>query len=86
MIGLVVESHCHYFASLSYPEPTEVGVGIERLGQSSVRYRLGVFRSGAPTAAAAGGYTHVYVDRATNRPAPIPDGHRRLMESLKVGE
>jgi len=86
VVGLVVESHCRYFASVSFPELTEVGVGIEHLGQSSVRYRLGVFRAGALTAAAAGGYTHVYVDRATNRPTPIPDGHRRLMETLKVGE
>jgi acyl-CoA thioester hydrolase len=84
VIGLVVESHCRFFASLSYPEPAEVGVGIEHLGRSSVRYRLAVFRAGAPTAVAAGGYTHVYVDRATNGPVPIPDGHRRLMETLKV--
>ena len=85
VVGLVVESHCRFFSSLTYPDPAEVGVGIEHLGRSSVRYRLAVFRAGAPVAAAAGGYTHVYVDRATNRPLPIPDGHRRLMETLKVG-
>jgi acyl-CoA thioester hydrolase len=84
VIGLVVESFCRYFTSLTYPEHAEVGVTVEHLGRSSVRYRLAVFEAGAPEAAAAGGYTHVYVDRATNRPVPIPDGHRRLMEALTV--
>jgi acyl-CoA thioester hydrolase len=50
-----------------------------------VRYHLAVFKAGAPNAAAAGRYTHVYVDRATGRSVTIPDGHRRLMEGLKVG-
>jgi acyl-CoA thioester hydrolase len=84
IIGLVVESHCRFYASLTYPEPAEVGVAVERLGRSSVRYRLAAFKAGAETAAAAGGYTHVYVERATNRPVPIPEGHRRLMEGLKA--
>ena len=84
VIGLVVESHCRFFASLTYPEQAEVGVAVERLGRSSVRYRLGVFKAGAQEATAAGGYTHVYVERATGRPVPIPEGHRRLMEALKA--
>ena len=84
VIGLVVESNCRFYASLTYPEPAEVGVAVERLGRSSVRYRLAVFKAGAEQAAAAGGYTHVYVDRATNRPVPIPEAHRRLMEGLKT--
>jgi acyl-CoA thioester hydrolase len=84
IIGLVVESNCHFYASLTYPEQAEVGVAVERLGRSSVRYRLAVFKAGANEAAAAGGYTHVYVERATNRPVPIPEAHRRLMEGLKA--
>lgn len=84
VVGLVVETGCSYFSSLTSPEPVEVGVAVEHLGRSSVRYRLGVFGAGAPAAAAAGKFTHVYVDRKTNRPVPIPDGHRELMESLKV--
>ena len=83
IIGLVVESSCRFYSSLTYPEPAEVGVAVEHLGRSSVRYRLAVFKAGEATAAAAGGYTHVYVERATNRPVPIPDSHRRLMEGLK---
>ena len=87
IIGLVVESSCRFYASLTYPEPAEVGVAVEHLGRSSVRYHLAAFRAGgaeAAAAAAAGRYTHVYVERATNRPAPIPEGHRRLMEKLRV--
>ena len=84
VIGLVAESNCSFYASLTYPEPAEVGVAVERLGRSSVRYRLAVFKAGAQEAAAAGGYTHVYVERATGRPVPIPKAHRRLMEALKA--
>jgi acyl-CoA thioester hydrolase len=84
VVGLVVESNCRFYASLTYPEPAEVGVAVERLGRSSVRYRLAVFKAAAQDAAAAGGFTHVYVERATNRPVPIPDAHRRLMEGMKA--
>ena len=84
IIGLVVETNCRYYSSMTYPEPAEVGVAVEHLGRSSVRYHLAVFRAGAPEAVAAGRFTHVYVDRQTNRPFPIPDGHRELMEKLKL--
>jgi acyl-CoA thioester hydrolase len=83
IIGLVVESNCRFYSSLTYPELVQVGVAVEHLGRSSVRYHLAAFRTGAPEAAAAGRYTHVYVDRQTNRPFPIPEGHRELMEKLK---
>jgi acyl-CoA thioester hydrolase len=85
VVGLVVESNCRFYDGLTYPEPAEVGVAVEHLGRSSVRYHLAVFKAGAPNAAAAGRYTHVYVDRATGRPVAIPDGHRRLMEGLRLG-
>ena len=84
IVGLVVETNCRYFASLGFPDPTEVGVAVEHLGRTSVRYHLGVFKAGARAAAAAGRFTHVYVDRHTNRPFPSPDGHRDLMEKLMV--
>ncbi len=85
IIGVVVETNCRYYSSLAYPDLAEVGVAVEHLGRSSVRYRLGVFKAGAPLAVAAGRFTHVYVDRQTNRPLPIPEGHRALMETLIVG-
>ncbi len=84
IIGLVVESNCRFYSSLTYPEAADVGVAVEHLGRSSVRYHLAVFKAGDATAAAAGRYTHVYVERATGRPVSIPEGHRRLMEGLRV--
>jgi len=84
IVGIVVETSCRYYSSLTYPDLAEVGVAVEHLGKSSVRYHLGVFKAGAPVAAAAGRFTHVYVDRETNRPFPIPEGHRELMETLVV--
>jgi acyl-CoA thioester hydrolase len=85
IIGLVVENNCVYFSSLAFPDVVEVGVAVGELGRSSVRYLVSAFKAGAPRAAAQGRYTHVYVDRATQRPTPIPDAHRRLMEGLRVG-
>jgi acyl-CoA thioester hydrolase len=72
VIGLVVETHCNYFAPLAFPQPVEAGLRVARLGASSVRYEIGLFAAGAPLAAACGHFVHVYVDRATRRPAPLP--------------
>jgi acyl-CoA thioester hydrolase len=84
IIGLVVENNCVFFTSLAFPDAIDVGVGVEALGRSSVRYLVAAFKSGASRAAAQGRYTHVYVDRVSQRPHPIPEGHRRLMESLRA--
>lgn len=81
-IGLVVETGCRYFAPLEYPGEVDVLLGIERLGTSSVTYRLGVFAKGAASAAAEGHFTHVIVDRASRRPVPIPADWRRAFAAL----
>lgn len=81
-IGLVVETGCRYAAPLSYPEPVEVGLAVERLGSSSVRYRLGVFAKGADEASAEGNFVHVYVGRADRRPVPLPDAWRAKLEAI----
>jgi acyl-CoA thioester hydrolase len=81
-IGLVVETGCRYARSLAYPEPVEVGLAVERLGTSSVRYRLGVFAKGAEEAAAEGHFTHVYVDRKTRRAVPLPAEWREKLETI----
>jgi acyl-CoA thioester hydrolase len=83
-IGLVVETGCRYAASLTYPEPVEIGLGVERLGTSSVTYRLGVFAKGAESAAAEGHFTHVYVDRESRRPAALPPAWRAKLETIKL--
>lgn len=81
-IGLVVETRCAYFAALAFPQQVEVGIGVERLGNSSVTYRLGIFAAGEEGAAAEGEFTHVYVDRASRKPKPLPDAWRVKLETL----
>jgi acyl-CoA thioester hydrolase len=84
IVGLVVETACTYFESVSFPETVELGLAVERLGRSSVSYRIGVFRAGGALAAAQGRFTHVYVDRITQTPIAIPDRARMAMEALVV--
>jgi acyl-CoA thioester hydrolase len=81
-IGLVAETGCRYAAPLAYPEPAEVGLAVERVGSSSVRYRLGVFAKGSAEAAAEGFFVHVYVDRETRRPVPLPEEWREKLEEI----
>ncbi|MCL5777866.1 acyl-CoA thioesterase [Limibaculum sp. FT325] len=82
VIGLVVETRCSYFAPLAFPETVEGGIRVDRLGRSSVTYALGIFRAGAPQAAAAGAFTHVYVDRTTRRPVELPTRLREVLSGL----
>jgi acyl-CoA thioester hydrolase len=81
-IGLVVETRCSYFAPLAFPQPVEAGLAVSHLGQSSIRYRIGIFAKDAPTAAAQGEFVHVVVDRATRRPEPIPDDWRQKLQTI----
>ncbi len=82
VVGLVVETGCTYFESAAFPEPLEAGMAVERLGRSSVRYRVAIFRAGADRAAAQGHFVHVYVDRATGTPVAIPERTRAALESI----
>jgi acyl-CoA thioester hydrolase len=81
-IGLVVETGCAYFAPLSFPGDAEVGIAADRLGNSSVTYRIGVFGSGEAKPSAQGHFTHVYVDRTDRRPAALPEQWRVKLEAL----
>jgi len=83
-VGLVVETQCTYFASVSFPDAVQVGLRVEHLGKSSVRYALGVFRNDEPVAAALGRFVHVYVDRTTQRPVPVPAEVRAVLEGLRA--
>lgn len=82
VIGLVVETSCTYFASVAFPDTIDGGVAVERAGTSSVTYRVGIFAEGAERAAAAGRFVHVYVDRQTRRPVPLPEPLRAVLEGL----
>ena len=82
--GLVVETSCTYFESISFPEVVEAGIAVVALGRSSVTYRVAIFKAGAELAAAQGRFTHVYVERASGRPVEIPAGTRAVLEPLRA--
>ncbi len=84
IIGLVVNSNCHYFAPLAFPDAIDGGLRVDRLGSSSVTYGVGIFPEDAETAAAQGGFVHVYVDAATRRPIPLPDPMREALQTLAI--
>jgi acyl-CoA thioester hydrolase len=80
---VVAESGCRYFAELRFPDPLLVGLAVTRLGTSSVTYRLGLWREGGRVAA-VGHWVHVFVDRTSRRPVPIPEVVRTLLETARV--
>jgi acyl-CoA thioester hydrolase len=82
VVGYVVNSGCEYHAPLTYPEPIEAGLRVDRLGTSSVQYGLAIFRQGEDEAVAHGHFVHVFVDRAANRSVPIPAALRAALERL----
>ncbi|WP_085598204.1 MULTISPECIES: thioesterase family protein [unclassified Pseudomonas] len=84
VVGFVVSSACDYFASVAYPERIEVGLRVGKLGNSSVQYELAVFKLGEGEPCAAGRFVHVFVDRASNLPVPIPAVLRAALEQLLV--
>jgi acyl-CoA thioester hydrolase len=81
-IGLCAESHCAFTAALGFPEPVEAGLRVGHLGNSSVKYEIGLFGEGGATPAATGWFVHVFVDRASRRPQPIPAPIRAALERL----
>jgi acyl-CoA thioester hydrolase len=83
-IGLVIETRCNYFAPLAFPQTVEAGLRVAHLGSSSVRYEIGLFAAGEPLSAAGGHFVHVYVDRDSRRPVPLPAALRAALEPLKV--
>ncbi len=85
VVGVVARTQCDYFDSIAFPETAEGGLAVERLGRSSVTYRLGIFRQGAELAAAQGLFMHVYVERSTQAPVPIPAKLRAAMAEIGVG-
>jgi acyl-CoA thioester hydrolase len=89
--GIVAESGCRYFSELHFPQRLVVGLAVARLGRSSVTYRLGIFRAAEELTAeeeqkiaALGHWVHVYIDRTSRRPVPIPDAIRSLLSTASV--
>jgi acyl-CoA thioester hydrolase len=84
VIGLVIETHCNYFAPLAFPKNVEAGIRVAHIGKSSVRYEIGLFEEGQSGAAACGHFVHVYVDRLTRRPVPLPDAFVLALRALQL--
>jgi acyl-CoA thioester hydrolase len=84
VIGLCAESHCSFRAAIAFPDPVDAGLRVGHLGSSSVRYEIGLFAGEAGEQLASGWFVHVFVDRGTRAPAPIPEPIRASLERLVV--
>jgi acyl-CoA thioester hydrolase len=82
VVGVVAETQCRFFRSFTYPETVDAGLRVGRLGNSSVRYEIGLFGEGEDTARAQGHFVHVFVARASNKPTPIPVSIRSALERI----
>jgi len=84
-IGIVAETSCRFLQELSFPDTVHAGLALEKLGHSSVVYRIGLFRNDEAEPAALGRFVHVYVDAATRRPVRVPDAIRQALVALGDG-
>lgn len=84
VVGFAVETMCQFFAPVAYPDRLEAGLRVGKLGRSSVRYEIAIFKEGDEEATAAGHFVHVFVDRDTDRSVPIPDKLRAALEKILV--
>ncbi|WP_073102250.1 acyl-CoA thioesterase [Pollutimonas bauzanensis] len=82
IIGLVVETGCQFFSSIAFPDAIEAGFKVAKLGNSSVRYEIGIFKRGESLSAAHGHFVHVYVDKQNRRSVPLPAELRNALEAL----
>ena len=84
-IGLIVQSGCDYFSSFSYPDDIDAGIRVTKIGTSSVRYEVGLFKETEQDASADGFFIHVYVDRKTKIPLPIDYNFNKALDTIFVG-
>lgn len=83
VIGLVAETTCRYFKSIGFPSKINVGLRVGHLGNSSIRYEIGLFKDDEDEASAQGHFVHVYVDRESGRPTAIPDKMKSVVAPLR---
>ncbi len=84
VVGFVVENHCQFYKGIQFPDVVEAGLRVAKLGNSSVRYEIGLFRQGDLDVAAVGYFVHVFVNRQDQRPTPIPDSIRAALNKLLI--
>ncbi|MEO7760481.1 MAG: thioesterase family protein [Casimicrobiaceae bacterium] len=82
VIGLAIETFCRFHAPLSFPETIDAGLRVTKLGRTAVRYEIGLFRQAHDQPAATGHFVHVFVERASQRPTPIPERIRAALTRL----
>lgn len=82
VVGFVVDSGCSYFSPVAFPDTVHVGIRVAKLGNSSVRYEIGLYRNDDETPAAVGHFVHVYVERSSNRSVPIPANVRDVLATI----
>jgi acyl-CoA thioester hydrolase len=85
IVGLAIETQCKFHKPIRFPQVVDAGLRIGKLGNSSVRYEVGIFIAGDAECAAHGHFVHVFVKRPENRPTPIPPNLRTAMEKLLIG-
>ena len=83
-IGLIVQSGCNFFSSLAYPEDIDAGIRVTKIGTSSVRYEVGLFRKSQQLSSADGFFIHVYVDRETNKPFSLDYTFKKALDTLFI--
>jgi acyl-CoA thioester hydrolase len=86
VVSLVVDTGCQFFNPIAFPDVVHCGLRVAQLGNSSVRYEIGIFRNEESLAAAQGHFVHVACDRQTLRSVAIPDDLRSALEALRMGE
>lgn len=84
IIGLVVETGCTYARPVAFPEEVQAGIAVSRVGNSSVRYEIGLFVKGASTPAAEGFFVHVYVNREGRRPQPLAEAWKAVLRKIAL--
>ena len=84
VVGFVVASNCQYKSPIAYPQAINAGLRVNHLGNSSVEYGIGIFQEGSAVASAMGTFTHVFVDRSTDKPVAIPDSIRSALEAVLI--
>jgi acyl-CoA thioester hydrolase len=84
VIGLVVETQCHYFSPIAFPQKVTAGIRVAHVGTSSVRYEVGLFADDEQVCGARGHFVHVYVDRATRTPVALPDALALALARIKA--
>lgn len=84
VVAFAAESQCQYLRPLAFPGVIDIGLRVGKLGNSSVRYELAIFKQNKTYAAATGYFVHVFVDRETQRPVPIPKPIRTALARLML--